>query len=843
MKNRLRGLFRRIFPAKRIVDHSRRRGAPERLPAHWLYALLAILSITAALWGYGHPGFTLTVILMAPFVALLAYIPYRVLPSWTRFFLQLALIAAAGVWCFHRFREGTPTDKALAEVLALSILVFLPAQRLRDYGYIFALAILLLVYGALLPRTIYLWSLGGGVGVTLYLLYNNRIRQLAASPALVNPRRIIRRNWHFILLHLGLSAILFAMVFPLFPTVPSETRGVFAVGFAHEKESMLPPDLRSWFSSEKALKDANGERTVEGGRPDTLEKTGTPIAVKSKETASFSPSGSGAAPPGQDMIFRMKSPVKLYHLAQLYDQYDGANWVVSPNLKRGRLRRTRLGAEPYRHITSRYTILKWMGPKLYAPYRPFAFEQPGGIGFQSLTTTFYNAELSTANYPRPPFAYTVTSMISTDLTPAASEPEPLHPERKPVPGKKPPPPPEKVPPRWDETISPKNYTRLPPKVITKRLREKVAELTADAANDYEKALLLRNYLRDNFTYKQFSKPVPEGAEAADYFFFELKEGHCEYFASTLAVMARIAGLPSRIATGFSPGDYNTLINAFEVYEYHAHAWTQIFVPDYGWLTMDATPPGEIQSRTTPIGLGQLRDPFGDEWRVTPPELTTRTLEILREAYLKQMQGDPDSKSSDMLAQVSQLEEGLRNKVKEAYRKVAPKGSQVKKVERPRTALERTLLTTREAVERAVGFLKRHRFEAAACLTVLLTAWVTTRVLLRGIRRRRQKELAQRFREDAGAAIREADYRRAVDAAYRAARLELQLAGMPERRGLELLDYAAFLCKKHPELGELPLELFRAFYLAAYNPEPPARETGERAVACADELHARLFPER
>ena len=52
--------------------------------------------------------------------------------------------------------------------------------------------------------------------------------------------------------------------------------------------------------------------------------------------------------------------------------------------------------------------------------------------------------------------------------------------------------------------------------------------------------------------------------------------------------------------------------------------------------MDATPPGEIQSRTTPLGIGQLRDPFGDEWRVTPPELTSHTLNTLRDLYLKQL---------------------------------------------------------------------------------------------------------------------------------------------------------------------------------------------------------------
>ena len=218
-----------------------------------------------------------------------------------------------------------------------------------------------------------------------------------------------------------------------------------------------------------------------------------------------------------------------------------------------------------------------------------------------------NSELTAEHYPRLPFVYTVTSRLSTDFHWFATEEED---GKRKVGGR-----------HWEEVLPPRHYLQLPEEKISARLREKVRELTEGISSRYGKAMVLRDYLRDNFTYEQFSKPVPEGREGADYFVFELKEGHCEYFASTLAVMARLAGLPARVATGFSPGDYNTLLNLFEVYERHAHAWTQIFVPEYGWLTVDATPPGAVQSRTTPLGIGQLRDPFGDEWRVTPPELT------------------------------------------------------------------------------------------------------------------------------------------------------------------------------------------------------------------------------
>ena len=149
-------LFRRLFPVRRIVDHSRRRSAPERLPLHWAYACLTMLATVAALWRYGHPEFTVCVLVLTPFFAALAYVPYRVVPSWFRLLLQLVLLIVAGFWSMSRLKAGVPVDKALAELLALAVLMFLMAQRVRDYGYVFAISILLLIYGALLPRTIYL---------------------------------------------------------------------------------------------------------------------------------------------------------------------------------------------------------------------------------------------------------------------------------------------------------------------------------------------------------------------------------------------------------------------------------------------------------------------------------------------------------------------------------------------------------------------------------------------------------------------------------------------------------------------------------------------------------------
>ncbi|MBR4124699.1 MAG: transglutaminase domain-containing protein, partial [Victivallales bacterium] len=106
----------------------------------------------------------------------------------------------------------------------------------------------------------------------------------------------------------------------------------------------------------------------------------------------------------------------------------------------------------------------------------------------------------------------------------------------------------------------------------------------------------------------------------DYFLFESKRGFCQHFAQALVFLARAAGLRSRLVTGYAPGNYNVLANYYEVFEYHAHAWTQIFIERYGWLTFDGTPPGALDLQNTPAILATTRNAFDKTWTPAVPEI-------------------------------------------------------------------------------------------------------------------------------------------------------------------------------------------------------------------------------
>ncbi len=132
-----------------------------------------------------------------------------------------------------------------------------------------------------------------------------------------------------------------------------------------------------------------------------------------------------------------------------------------------------------------------------------------------------------------------------------------------------------------------------------------------AANAFEKAIALEDYLATSkiFTYSLLPKVNREnGIDPIEDFATNHRTGHCQYFASTLAIMLRSLGLPTRIVVGFRPGEYNEIGNYFVVRQRHAHSWVEVHldrdqiqentlgIPEWStggiWLRLDPTPQGE-----------------------------------------------------------------------------------------------------------------------------------------------------------------------------------------------------------------------------------------------------------
>jgi protein-glutamine gamma-glutamyltransferase len=139
-----------------------------------------------------------------------------------------------------------------------------------------------------------------------------------------------------------------------------------------------------------------------------------------------------------------------------------------------------------------------------------------------------------------------------------------------------------------------HYLGLPK--LDNRISKLAEDITATAPSNYDKAVALERYLRTRFGYTlDLGRTVPRDPIA--YFLFERKKGHCEYFASSMAVMLRSLRIPSRMITGFRGGEFNDLTGQYMVRASNAHSWVEAYFPGYGWVSFDPTPGGDLETRS------------------------------------------------------------------------------------------------------------------------------------------------------------------------------------------------------------------------------------------------------
>ena len=129
------------------------------------------------------------------------------------------------------------------------------------------------------------------------------------------------------------------------------------------------------------------------------------------------------------------------------------------------------------------------------------------------------------------------------------------------------------------------YQELPSN-LPFRLRQIAAEVTATADTPFRKILALQEHLR-LFRYDEHA-PAGHGTNAMLNFLEETRQGYCEQFAGTMAVLIRTLGLPSRVAIGFLPGERDRT-GTYRVDTGQVHAWPEVFFERYGWLPFEPTP--------------------------------------------------------------------------------------------------------------------------------------------------------------------------------------------------------------------------------------------------------------
>ena len=131
------------------------------------------------------------------------------------------------------------------------------------------------------------------------------------------------------------------------------------------------------------------------------------------------------------------------------------------------------------------------------------------------------------------------------------------------------------------------YLQLPEN-FDERISQFTEQITNGKKNRYEKAKAVESYLQNNFGYTLELKAG--GDQPLSDFLFNVREGHCEYFASSMAIMLRTQGIATRVVNGFQTGEYNEAAGVYVVKQKDAHSWVEVYFPkENAWIPFDPTP--------------------------------------------------------------------------------------------------------------------------------------------------------------------------------------------------------------------------------------------------------------
>jgi transglutaminase-like putative cysteine protease len=236
---------------------------------------------------------------------------------------------------------------------------------------------------------------------------------------------------------------------------------------------------------------------------------------------------------------------------------------------------------PTAEITQRFTIRQLGGPSVYLPAAPAPVSVRAG---RRVYQSPRNRDLTLQQRLRPGLSYTVVSRV---LKPTAVQ-----------------------------LAGPKDYSGivgigsyLDTSSVDQEVRRLALSKVEGKETPFDKALAIQDYLRSSaFKYNLDVPALSTGGNQLRRFLLSVREGYCEQFAAAMAVMARIVGIPSRVAVGFTPGVPQG--ERFEVGSKDAHAWPELYFPGVGWVRFEPTPRGDGQVDVPGYtsGAGRLTTP-------------------------------------------------------------------------------------------------------------------------------------------------------------------------------------------------------------------------------------------
>ncbi|MBG6088404.1 transglutaminase TgpA family protein [Actinomadura viridis] len=154
------------------------------------------------------------------------------------------------------------------------------------------------------------------------------------------------------------------------------------------------------------------------------------------------------------------------------------------------------------------------------------------------------------------------------------------------------------------------YTAVP-RSVPPAIRRLAQDVTEGSTTAHAQAVRLQKWFTNDggFAYDLSAPPPQHGSDLVD-FLLRSKRGYCEQYAASMALLARILGIPARVAMGYTSGS-QTGLGQWVVRSRDAHAWPELYFPGTGWVRFEPTPAGaagagtaNVPTYTDPASIGE-----------------------------------------------------------------------------------------------------------------------------------------------------------------------------------------------------------------------------------------------